>query len=422
MALVVIFLIGLYTHYTIQISAKVPFPSAPSGVAGLLLLWRSRDAITPRILMALSAVILLYLVSILCATNLHFLGRRFNGLIQLTYSVVIGTGLFLTLARSNRKQMAGLFLGFALVLLVGCLIEDYTGLRAISDAVRERLYSGGIYDADLRDSLLYGRIRPKFFASEPSSVTFTYSFCAFLWLVLSRRRFKLFIYLGLVAVGAFAMPGPTLLLMLLLIVPYEMFLAGRKRGTGLIKQDPAHMLKVACIGVAMLGAFIILANTLFEARMREISNGNDPSFFYRVLGPALAARDIVERYPIAGAGLTGEPFVEGEVLNVYVRSAAFSSQWQIVTPSTELLINYFWLHWIYLGAVWGIIMILAVSYWLRALGATSVAFCWVMWSILGQASGAYVGPTAWAVLYLAGAATLLIQRLEPSPQPLPSET
>ena len=37
-ALICLFLLGLYTNYTVQISAKVPFPSAPAGVAGLILL------------------------------------------------------------------------------------------------------------------------------------------------------------------------------------------------------------------------------------------------------------------------------------------------------------------------------------------------------------------------------------------------
>ncbi len=42
MALIGLFLLGLYTNYTIPISAKVPFPSAPSGIAGIILLWRRR--------------------------------------------------------------------------------------------------------------------------------------------------------------------------------------------------------------------------------------------------------------------------------------------------------------------------------------------------------------------------------------------
>jgi hypothetical protein len=257
--------------------------------------------------------------------------------------------------------------------------------------------------------LLYGRIRPKFFASEPASVTFTYALCGFLWMVLSRWRWKLPFYLGLIAAGLFAMPGPTLLLMLILIAPYQLFLGGRKPGVGHSLQDFGHVLKVACLAAVLIGAFPVLATTFFEARLREIAAGNDPSFFYRVQGPALAARDIVTRYPIAGAGLTGEPFVEPDVVNVYVRSPAFSAAWRIVTPSTELLINYFWLHWIYLGAVWGVVMLAALTVWLRTLGVTSAGFCWLVWAILGQASGAYVGPTTWAVLYLAGAATVLHQ-------------
>ena len=46
------------------------------------------------------------------------------------------------------------------------------------------------------------------------------------------------------------------------------------------------------------------------------------------------------------------------------------------------------------------------------LGVPSPAFCWMVWAILGQASGAYVGPTCWAVLFLAGAAAVLHQRSE----------
>ncbi|MEA2805636.1 MAG: hypothetical protein QOE49_5731, partial [Rhodospirillaceae bacterium] len=46
MALICLFLLGLYSNYTIAISAKVPFPSAPAGIAGIILLWRRRDRIS----------------------------------------------------------------------------------------------------------------------------------------------------------------------------------------------------------------------------------------------------------------------------------------------------------------------------------------------------------------------------------------
>lgn len=126
----------------------------------------------------------------------------------------------------------------------------------------------------------------------------------------------------------------------------------------------------------------------------------------------LAGFDIMGRYP-----LTGEPFVEREITNLYLRSPFYSAGWQVVSPSTEFLINYFWLHWIYLGFVWGVVMIAVITAWLRILGVPSTAFAWVTWAILGQASGAYVGPTCWAVLFLAAAAAVLHQRREPERDP-----
>ena len=156
--------------------------------------------------------------------------------------------------------------------------------------------------------------------------------------------------------------------------------------------------------------FVIAGHILFAERLRETANGNDPSFFYRVQGPALVAAYIGQNYPLAGTGLTGEPFIEQQVINVYVRSSSFSSGWQILSPATELLINYFWLHWIYLGVLWGFLVAIALSLWLKVLGVPSPAFAWMVWAILGQSSGAYVGPTCWAVFFLAAAAAVLQQR------------
>src|SRR3546814_8265224 len=42
----------------------------------------------------------------------------------------------------------------------------------------------------------------------------------------------------------------------------------------------------------------------------------------------------------------------------------------------DVLTNFFWLHWIYLGLVWGTVIFVALSVWLRQLGAPSLAFCW----------------------------------------------
>jgi hypothetical protein len=378
----------------------------PSGVAGILMLWRRRDQITQPALIGLLALLTLYLGSILSATGIGNLSRRTNGLIQLTYSVIIGYGLFLTVTQATRRQLAALFLGFALVIVAGCLLENYTPLKAVSDSARQIIYNRGVYENDIRDLLLYKRVRPKFFASEPASVTFCYAFFVFIWFVVSPWRWKLPLYLGLMGIGMFAMPGPTLILMLLMAVPYMLFIASRRNG----RLDYVQLIKFSCLAILLGVAALIVGWNQFAARIQEINHGNDASFFYRVLGPAIAGRHLLAHYPIAGAGLTGEPFVEAEVINLYLRSPAYSEAWVIVSPASELLINFFWLHWIYLGLVWGLIITAAWSVWLRKLGVPSIAFCWVVWAIMGQAAGAYVGPTCWAVLFLAGGASLLNQR------------
>jgi hypothetical protein len=405
--LVLVFMAGLYTNYTIQITHAVPFPSAPAGVAGAFLLWRRRHSITSRALGGFFCVLLIFVLSILLAPNLAFLPRRFNGLVQLTYSIAIGYGLFLTIVRATREQVAVVFLSASLLLLAGCLLESFGGLRPLSDAVREVLYSRGLYENDLRDTLLYGRPRPKFFASEPASVTFCFSLFTFVWFVVSRWRLKLYAYLGLIALGILAMPGPTLLLMLVLLVPYLLFMASRRNG----RFNSLRFLQAAAIGALFGLSFFVLAHEVFPERVERASGGDDPSFFYRVRGPAIAGMDAIQHMPF-GAGLTGEPFIADHVVNLYVRSPAYSVGWKMVHPATELLINYFWSHWIYLGPFLGVLVIAAISLWLRVLHVPSPAFCWLVWAVLGQASGAYVGPTCWAVLFLAAAAAVIHQRRE----------
>ncbi len=83
-ALICLFMAGLYTNYTIPISDKLPFPSAPAGLAGVIMLWRRRQSIGGKSFAGLILILLLYLVSILVAPDIAFLPRRFNGFVQLT--------------------------------------------------------------------------------------------------------------------------------------------------------------------------------------------------------------------------------------------------------------------------------------------------------------------------------------------------
>jgi len=402
--LVVTFLLGLYLGVALPITATVPLTCAPSGIAGLIMLWRRRDQIAPRHLAGLLMVVTVYLCSVLAASDYSFLSKRFNGLLQLTYSLVIAYAMFLTLVHGERRQFANILLFFCIAIIAGCLLETYAGLRPVSDALRMKLYHlDEVYDADIRDQILYGRIRPKLFTSEPSAVTFAYTYFSAMWLVASPWRGKLLVYLGLIAMALFVLPGPTLVLMVLLIVPYLVFLAGNQIGGG---SSVARTVGTLCLAALVVGVAIVFGRIFFAERLNELASGRDASFFYRFTGPMLVAFDMFRQYPWAGAGLTGEPFIANNVLNVYMNSPSFQAAWRI-TRIQDVLTNYVWLHWIYLGLVWGVLCVVAVSVWLRILGAPSVLYCWTVWLILGQASGSYVGPKTWSVMLIAAAVSIL---------------
>lgn len=401
--LLFLFMLGIYTGYAIQITATVPFPSAIAGVVGMVLLVRRVDQIKLAHVKGFIGVMVVLLVSIFIPPDLSYLPKRFTGLVQMTYSLVIGYAVFLTMLKARRNQVAGFFLVLCLAILVGCVLEDYGGLRPISDAVRAKFYSEFVYEADLRDELLYGRVRPKLFTSEPSAVTFSFTLFAFIWLMASRWVLKLPVYFAMLAVGIFIMPGPTLLLMVLMLVPYQ-FLAGQR-------WTPTAV-RFAILGVLMAATtfmFLFLGSSAFSQRVNQYAEGADASSFFRVQGPALVAADVMQKYPVAGIGLTSEGMISDDVLNVYRSSPDFDPLWEF-DQTFEALTNYFWLHWIYFGLIFGVIVLLALSAWFKILGVRSVWFCWLVWAILGQASGSYPGPKTWAVMFMTGAAVIIANR------------
>jgi hypothetical protein len=419
--LFVIYLLGLYLGVALMITPTIPLTCAPSGFAGLALLWRRRNDMRPKEIAGLLLVVALFVGSILSAENLTFLDKRFTGLLQLTYSLVIGYAIFLTMVHGDRDRIASILLAFCLTIIVGCLLEEYGGLRTISDTVREHIYNARVvYDADLRDEILYGRVRPKLFTSEPSAVTFAYTHFSSVWLVLSRSRFKYPIFAGLLGLALIVLPGPTLMLMLLLAIPYLVLLSG---GPG--RASASRLIGATAVSAVVLAIAVVLGQSVFAERLHQLQSGQDASFFYRFTGPMLVAFDMLHTHPWAGSGLTGEQYIADRVMTVFNNSAQFQSAWRIPKVS-DVLTNYFWTHWIYLGVIWGTITVIGLSWWLRVLGTTSVLYCWAVWAILGQASGSYVGPKTWAVLLIAAASTVLVAQPDkrdgnpyPAPQPHP---
>jgi hypothetical protein len=414
--LLVVLLVGLYLAFEIRLTPRIPIPSPLAGCAAFFLLCRRRDRIEPNHIVALFVVLMVYLTSVLFASNLGLLGKRTTGFLQLAYSLILAYSLFLTLVAADARVLARLLFGFCIAILVGCLLEDYFGFRSISDAVRLRIDDYGIYDADRRDILLYGRIRPKLFTSEPSSLTFIFTLFSFTWLMVSSWRGKILWYLAMMGVGLVLMPGPTLLLMPLLLVLYLFFARFR---SGLANDRLLRFVSVGMVGVILLAALVVVGSSLYANRLALINSGGDASFYFREIEPVEAAADVADRYPVFGIGLTAEPLIADRLEELYQSAPSYSADldfgldnWQTVHNLT----NYFWLHWIYLGLIWGSLAILALSLWLRLLGTPSVAFCFLVWTVMGQAAGDYVGPRTWAVMAMAAAGMVLQRRTTMAPQ------
>jgi hypothetical protein len=404
--LIIVFLVGIYLGVSPVIAKGVPIPAAPAGVAGMLLLLRNMDRIERRHVLALLAVLALYAASVLCADDLRFLKERAKGLLQISYALIVAYGLFITLVLYERERLARIFLGFCLFMVVGALLENHTEFRALSDEVRGRLYDRFLYVNDERDIYLYGEIRPKLFTSEPSALSFAFTLYMFCWFSLSTWRMKIIAYSVLLAVGYVLTRSPTVLLGYAALVPYDLLSYGLRAGAS---RSGAGLLVIARVGlmtvVAAVG-LVLAASTFLGERYEQITSQTDPSFFYRVVGPARIAADTISRHPLAGAGLTGEEVIEGRVIQIYTTSSFFHPSWNIGSAS-EVLTNYFWLHWTYLGLFWGAVLALALTWFIVALGTPSVLFCWGVWILFGHASGAYVSPKTWTVLSLACAISVL---------------
>lgn len=407
--LVLLFLLGVYLGVAVKLPGGIPVPDVIAGLAGCLLLLTQVRRMEERHLIAIFGVLVLYAVTVLAAPDYRYLIERFKGFIQLSYSVLIGYAFFLVATRYRRSRLARIFLVFSILILIGCALENYTPLKSLSDNFRGWAFNSGVYSADLRDQLFYGRVRPKLFTSEPSIVAFMFALFSFAWYVLARSRGKILVFLAMVGAGYFVIRGPSLLLGVALVPAYELLLASRRGPSDNAHLDFGRAAGAIALAVLIVGAAIPLVHALYANRLEAIFSGEDPSFFSRVIAPPLVAFKVIAAHPIAGAGLTGWEFIDVPTHQVYATAPWFSSNYRFGGAALSIT-NFFWLHWIFLGLFWGGIMLVALSLMLRSLAVPSIAFCWITWAVFGQGAGSYVGPRAWTVLFLAAVIAVIHER------------
>lgn len=396
--LVVVYLVGLYTYIPLGFLPGPPVPAFLAGTAGFLLLLLNLRGLRVRDAWPLAAYLGLALWGIAVAPEAaRYLGERSKSWIYLVYSVAGSLGLFLELARWSRDRLARLFLTATLLILAGAALESYTPLGAVSDAVRRAVFEEGVYAADRRDVLLFGRVRPKLFTSEPSHVAKFFLLSSSVWLGLTRARRRYLTYALLAAAGLFLIRSPIVILTAGAAAVTKVWLdmpgLSRSLLTGPLRRRLGLLAMAAALALLVAGA----AATILSTRIAQIASGADESFLLRIAAPALLATETAVSYPFFGVGLGGNDAMVHEMQTAFTRLGVDTSRFEEVA---EKLFNVFWMHWIYFGALGGVVAVWLVGLFARKVGARHYLFVASMALLFSQTMGAYNGIRYWSYLML----------------------
>ncbi len=403
LGLVGLYLVGLYTFIPLYLAPSVPVPAFMAGVAGWILVARNARAAQARHVLPLAGFLAVAALTVLFAPEAgRLLAERLKGLVYLGYSLAIGYGVFLEMERWSVPRMRRVWAVAAGLVIAGAALELFTPVGALSDAVREAVFREGLYVGDLRDETIAGMERPKFFTSEPSFVAIFVLGSTLNWLILGSggRRYGIFLLVNAFAMVVIRSP------ILLLALPSALFVAlsespprpGRwVRTPWRVRRGTLMLLSVG--GVAFLVVSVSLA-TVFQARLGRVVGGQDHSVLMRVAIPPLIAARTVMRSPAWGAGVSGVEAIEGDILAVYAIQGINTDHMDDVLDNT---VNMFWLHWINLGLVGGLLVAgcLVVLSWRIVPPRGRLPF-WLIVGVLSQTMGGYVGARFWSYFFLIG--------------------
>jgi hypothetical protein len=396
--LIVLYLLGIYTSVHIYSGGRLLVPVFVAGIAGFLLLIKNHKRIRVRHVKAIILIVAIVWLSVLFKGVDAFFIERVKGGIQITYSILLAYGFFLEISRWKKEQVAKLFYYASLLIIIGCALENYTPFKILSDNFRYAVFHSGIYDALDRDIGFFGRERPKLFTSEPSHVSKFLLFSITLWLALSLKNRKFYIKAILVSLAAaFVTGSPSLVL----IVPISLIIAVYLEGNGLYpflkRMSIGKFLSYFVVILLMLGTLTVAVTTVLSGRLTAMIE-EEGSIIIRVVAPPLITFDVLQEYPMWGAGITGKEMVADKIFYRLTDDFGLTYITEIEW-ATNMVTNAFWLHWIYLGLFGGILMGWAIYLLMKVLGVKHYLYCLFLILIFSQTMGGYVGPKTWTIIF-----------------------
>ena len=144
---------------------------------------------------------------------------------------------------------------------------------------------------------------------------------------------------------------------------------------------------------------ILLINTIIDKRVNQIIRGEDDSFKVRFTGPIIIAVEVLKKYPLWGAGISGKEAIEEIIDNVYYSLDV--KYYSIYSFSTNIIMSYF----IYFGLLGGILFGIGLYVFIKRLKIPMIKLTFIIFVMFSQTMGGFVSMRPWGYLFIIAAVT-----------------
>lgn len=221
-------------------------------------------------------------------------------------------------------------------MLILAILEIYIGMRPVFEDVRLFFNSTANYTADARDEIIYGRLRPMIFTTEPSSAG---NFFGAIWLayVLSERSFLKRYFLGasLFVFALYLFRSPTLIGYLAVFPGFLLLTRGRYIASSSY-----------FISIIFLSNFVFYYGWInrYQIQFTEIATFfSTGSFYIRQISPIQTVLVVLENAPLFGYGVNYFTTARDVAAPQLFAAGGFYT-YEILSgmPDREMATNAFW--------------------------------------------------------------------------------
>ena len=317
-AILVMFIILFYLNLPISLGGGTELAAGWSVMCGIMLFLLNMNRIRKTELLIIFVILAICLCSVLFNAGVwdnrswqRYLTENIKALILFACTLGAFYGVYLEVTRYDVRVLNRFFGIVAVGLIVGAALEVYTPLRQVSDAFRHAVYDHGVQSGDIRDLVIAGHARPRFFTSETSFLAMNCLIAILSWTVTSGRNTRFVIAAGLLASAYLFVRSPILVL-------------GFFAVAGLLADDliSRHGLKrglVIGLACALVVIPVLLAAIplMLSDRLEQYSAGGDVSSMLRTTGPYLITLQVLADYPALGLGFGAKETAEAYANRVF---------------------------------------------------------------------------------------------------------